>query len=122
MKNKKLIDKKFDIFIKFLERTLEVPEIFPNEVIVLPLTDEEWKTVFSERRIELIKAIIQKRPKSVNDLVKSLKRHQEAISRDLKCLENIGVIKVEARGKTRVPTVNKKLILMPLMMPVKVNH
>lgn len=117
MENKKIIDQKFDTFIKFLEHALDVPEIFPDEVIFLPLTDEEWKTIFTERRIELIKAITKK-PKPVNELAKSLKRHQEAISRDLKYLERMGVIKIEAKGKNRIPLVNKKLIITPLMISI----
>lgn len=120
MENKKIIDKKFDVFIKFLERALDVPEIFPDEVIFLPLTNNEWKAVFTERRIELIKALTEKKPKSVNELAKSLKRHQEAISRDLKYLENMGVIKTEKKGKNRIPLINKKLIITPLIMPVSI--
>jgi len=118
MENKKLVDRKFDMFIEFLEHALDVPEIFPDEVIFLPLTDDEWKAVFTERRIELIKAISERKPKSVNDLVKSLKRHQEAVSRDLKYLENIGVIRLERNGKNRVPQLNKKLIVTPLVISV----
>ena len=116
MKNREAVDQKFDMFVKFLERALDVPEIFPDEVIFLPLTDDEWKTIFTERRIELIKAITEKKPKSVNELAKLLKRHQEAISRDLKCLQSIGLIKIEPKGKSRVPLINKKLIVTPLVI------
>jgi len=115
--NKK-IDMKFDLFIKLLEKCME-NDIFPDEVIFLPLTDDEWKIIFTERRIELIKAITEKKPKSVNELVKLLKRHQEAVSRDLRYLEKIGMIKIETKGKNRVPSINKKLIITPLLMPVK---
>lgn len=120
MENKKAIDKKFDVFIKFLEHALDVPEIFPDEVIFLPLTNNEWKAVFTERRIELIKTLTEKEPKSVNELAKLLKRHQEAISRDLKYLEGMGVIKTDKKGKNRIPLINKKLIITPLMVPVKI--
>lgn len=118
MENKKIIDRKFDMFMKFLEHALDVPEIFPDEVIFMPLTDEEWKTLFTERRIELIKTIANKKPKSVNELVKLLKRHQEAISRDLNYLKNMGMIKIEKKGKNRVPSTNKKLIVIPLSLPI----
>ena len=118
MENKKMINKKFDMFIKFLERALDVPEIFPDEVIFLPLTDDEWKMIFTERRIELIKTITEKKPKSVNELAKLLKRHQEAISRDLKYLQNMGLIKIEQKGKNRFPMINKKLIVTPLAMSI----
>jgi predicted transcriptional regulator len=120
VKNKKIIDQKFDMFIKFLERALNVPEIFPDEVIFLPLTDDEWKMIFTERRIELIKAITEKKPKSVNELAKLLKRHQEAISRDLKYLQDIGLVKMEPKGKNRVPFINKKLIVTPLAVSVPI--
>jgi len=45
-----------------------------------------------------------------------LKRHQEAISRDLKCLQSIGLIKIDPKGKSRVPLINKKLIVTPLVI------
>jgi DNA-binding transcriptional ArsR family regulator len=120
MENKKMIDRKFDMFINFLEHALDVPEIFPDEVVFLPLAENEWRTVFTEKRIELIKKIVDRKPKSVNELVKLLKRHQEAVSRDLKLLENVGIVKMEPRGKNRVPSINKKIIVTPLMMPVLV--
>lgn len=115
-----MIDRKFDMFINFLEHALDVPEIFPDEVVFLPLAENEWRTVFTEKRIELIKKIVDRKPKSVNELVKLLKRHQEAVSRDLKLLENVGIVKMEPRGKNRVPSINKKIIVTPLMMPVLV--
>jgi predicted transcriptional regulator len=114
----KSVDKKFDMFMKFLDKALDMPEVFPEEVVFLPLTDEEWKSVFTERRIELVKTIIEKKPKSVNELVKLLKRHQEAVSRDLSYLERIGVVRIEKKGKNRIPSTNKKLIVVPLTIPV----
>jgi len=116
MENKKITDQKFDMFIKFLKSALDASETLPNEVIFLPLTNKEWKVIFTERRIELIKTITARQPKSVNELAKSLKRHQEAISRDLKYLENMGVVKIETKGKKRMPLINKKLIITPLVM------
>lgn len=120
--DKRVVDQKFDTFINFLERALGIPEIFPEEVVILPLTNEEWKILFTERRIELVKTITNKRPRSVNGLAKLLKRHQEAVSRDLKYLENIGVVKIEQNGKNRTPSINKKLIVTPLLVPIKMKN
>lgn len=118
MENKKIVNQKFDMFINFLEHALDVPEIFPDEVVFLPLTENDWKTVFTEKRIEMIKMIANRKPKSVNELVKLLKRHQEAVSRDLKLLENVGIVKMESKGKSRMPLVNKKIIVTPLAISI----
>jgi len=115
--NKKITNQKFESFKKLVEKTIEMPEIFPDEVAFLPLTDDEWKNIFTEKRIELIREI-GKNPESITQLAKALNRHQEAISRDIKFLEFMGVIKIESKGKQKIPVINKKLIVMPLPISI----
>jgi len=127
--DKKIIDMKFEMFREFLDWALDVPDIFPEEVIFMPLTDREWKSIFTEKRIELIRIISKENsddqkeppkanPKTIGQLAKLLKRHQEAVSRDLKELERIGIVELKKRGREKIPTLSKKLILTPLMVPV----
>ena len=128
---KRIIDMKFEMFINFLDWAFDVPEIFPEEVIFMPLADREWKSIFTEKRIELIRMISKENtdaqkeppktkpnPKTIGQLAKLLKRHQEAVSRDLKELESIGIVELKKRGREKIPTLSKKLILTPLMVPV----
>jgi predicted transcriptional regulator len=107
------VEEKFEIFKKFIEKAMHMPDVFPDEVIILPLTDMEWKNIFTEKRVELVKTISEK-SRSITQLAKVLNRHQEAISRDIKYLEDVGIVKVKIRGKERIPVIDKKLIVMPL--------
>jgi len=115
MINKKIADIKFDMFIKLLERDMKT-DILPDEVIFMPLTDNEWKEIFTEKRIELIRTISGKKPKSIGSLAKILNRQQEAVSRDIKHLQNLGIIKLVRRSKEKMPIIEKKILIMPIAL------
>ncbi len=73
-----------------------------DETILL-LTPEEFSKVFTPERIRLLKLLKDNPDLSVNQISKSLKRRREAVSRDIRFLEGLGLIKLEKHARLRVP-------------------
>ncbi len=48
-------------------------------------------------------------------LAKLVKRDLTAVERDLKILEGFGIVKLEKEGKTVKPSVEKELLILPLV-------
>lgn len=74
-----------------------------DDETILLLTPEEFSKVFTPERIRLLKLLKDKPDLSVNEISKNLKRRREAVSRDIRFLEGIGLIKLEKHARLRVP-------------------
>jgi predicted transcriptional regulator len=66
------------------------------------LTPRQFPSVFSEKRLELAEYVKKNPHATVTQLAKMLKRKQEAISRDLSVLKDLGLItKTSPKTKKR---------------------
>ncbi len=70
--------------------------------------------ILTEKRLELIDAIKEHPKENIDSLSKILKRKREAISRDLRILQSIGIINMRTIGKNRIPYIQKQYIIVPL--------
>ncbi len=93
---------------------------FPNkndkrEHIIVGST-EMLAQVFSRSKIEILRAILTLKPKSVYQLAKLLKKDYKNIYQDTRFLANLGLIELKEQGtrKTLVPIARFKSILLPL--------
>ena len=73
-----------------------------DETIIL-LTPEEFSRVFTPERVRLLKILKDRPDLSVNKISNSLKRRREAVSRDIRFLEGLGLIRLEKHARLRVP-------------------
>lgn len=73
-----------------------------DETIFL-LTPEEFSKVFAPERVRLLKLLKDRPDLSVNEISKNLKRRREAVSRDIRFFEGLGLIKLERHARLRVP-------------------
>lgn len=60
-----------------------------------------FRRVFTLRRLEIIKAIKSKKPKSIYELAKFLNKKVENIYNDVALLENMGLIELEKSKEVR---------------------
>ena len=97
-----------------LRAMVEYPEITPNKILVMTMKKETLKNIFTPSRIEVIETIKSQKPKSVGELAKRLDRPVESVSRDLKILENYGILEFIQAGKQKTPTIEKEMLIMPL--------
>src|SRR3989338_9229160 len=102
--------------LKELLRTLdegivnETSDLPDNAILALP----ESTTIFTKKRLELIEAIKVHHPQSVQELAKITKRPKQAITRDLKILERFEIVKLEKKGRTSLPTVEREVIVLAI--------
>lgn len=78
---------------------------------VLLLDTESFRTVFTERRDELLDAITNADGLSVGELADRLDRQQSAVSRDLDVLFEHAVIDYDRDGRRKIPTVRHETVL-----------
>lgn len=70
--------------------------------------------ILTPKRMELIRSIKGKKPKSIGDLSKRLKRPPESVSRDLRILHSYGFLEFIQIGKQKIPRITKDLLMVPL--------
>ena len=65
---------------------------------------EQLNKLLSPKRIDLLRYLIEvqeaDKPKSISDIAKALNRHQEAISRDINHLKNLGFVTLKRFKQT----------------------
>jgi predicted transcriptional regulator len=99
---------------KFLHTVLDRPELldaFPEQVYV-PL-DIDVASLFAPARLELLRQISRK-PVTVGELAKAVHRKVPAVSRDLRVLEQRGLVHFRTEGKRKYPELLRHFVVLPL--------
>jgi len=76
--------------------------------------NKSLEKILTPGRMELLRTITEKKPKSVGELAKSVKRPLESVSRDLGILTNYGLLSLIKVGKTKKPEIEKDMLMIPL--------
>ena len=111
-KTKKQLEKEAKNLNKLIDGvvdgTIDIPD---NAIIIDP---DVLIQIFTKRRIELIQFINKYKPKSVQELADLTKRKKQAVDRDLKMLEGLGLLTKEKNGRTTTPVLENKFVVMGL--------
>lgn len=83
---------------------------------ILVLTPETFHSVFSIKRIILLKEIKKNKANSIYELAKALKRPYESVYRDIKYLEGFGFIKIKQRKNSKIPFLAEDKIEVPALV------
>ncbi len=116
------IEEKWEAIESFLFEALRKPDRYPDRLAVFALEDEELHRIFSRERLRLLKALKEKEFASVVELSDYLGRDKGAVDRDLKILEEYGLVKRVREGKRVRPVIDKKGIYLPLTRPKPVEE
>lgn len=111
LKDKRSLNEGFKLLKAFVKAGIDCPELSPDKVLIID--EKTMAKIITPKRVEMITAIRTHKPKNVNDLANILKRKQEAVSRDLSILHNYGVLDFLIVNKTKVPKIEKPLLLIP---------
>ncbi|NCN39482.1 MAG: ArsR family transcriptional regulator, partial [Candidatus Aenigmarchaeota archaeon] len=90
---------KWDAINRFFDKVFDDPDAFPDSAAIFAWTDEELVKIFTKERLRTIKTIAKDKPKTVKKLAELLKREVPAVSRDLKILEDMGIVRLERKGR-----------------------
>ena len=66
---------------------------------------KEMRRVLTEKRLELLKVVKDKKPQSVYALAKMLERDLKNVLQDVEYLRELGIIDVEETGDKKIPFV-----------------
>lgn len=73
-------------------------------VIQVDLTElHDLSRLMSEENLELLTAIVERRPQSISDLAETVDRDYKSVHRNLRELEEFGVIEFESTENTKQP-------------------
>ena len=103
-----------DLFWRMVEDSFERPELYPDSLTVIALSDAIKSRVFTPGRLQLIKALREKPALSVSDLAKRVRRPLASVSRDLKVLQTYGIVELRRNGRVTVPILIPAHIVIPL--------
>ena len=101
-------------FGKMLMEGLKHPELMPERLVIISLSEQEERNILTPARLRLIRLIKEKNPESVKALAGIAQRRVDAVSRDLKVLHNYGLLEFKWEGKHKMPKVQKEALLIPL--------
>lgn len=101
-------------FGNIINKVFDNPDMYPDRVTFLSLTKEEERQLLTPKRIELLRTIRENKQHSISELAKTLRRDIASVSRDLKVLENHGIVDLEREGHRKKPTVVVDRIIIPL--------
>ncbi|MFH1751613.1 MAG: hypothetical protein ABH821_01595 [archaeon] len=113
--NYEMTDERWDAIKAYLDKVWENPEKYPNNALLLSLSEEEVTQLFTKKRLELINVIKAKKPKTVTDLSNLVHRKLSAVLRDLELMEKLNIVELQRKGRTVTPIVQKKVLILPLM-------
>lgn len=99
---------------KLIDLSLERPDLVPQKILVVNLSKATLEKILTPSRLDVIRTIREKNPKSVGELSRLSKRPLESISRDLRILENYGILEMIQTGRIKKPIIEKDLMLIPL--------
>jgi predicted transcriptional regulator len=107
-------EEKFEAIRHFIERLDRNPKKFPEKAIVFTLDDRELSSLFTKERLRLINKIKNKKPKSMRKLAEMVDREESAVNRDVKILEDFGIVKLIKKGKIVKPFIEQALMVVTI--------
>jgi predicted transcriptional regulator len=109
----KMIKNEIALLRGIVNGTIDIPD---NAVVISD--PEHYRTLMTPKRLELIRIIQRRHPKSVNELSRLSKRLKQAVTRDLKALEKYDIVSLTKAGRKVIPKVKRKVILFSLHLGV----
>jgi predicted transcriptional regulator len=85
-------------------------EELSRATIIDPFSDDFFE-VFTKKRMELIRTIMDEQPTSIRDLAQTVERDIKNVFDDLKLLHNFNIIDFEPQGRCKKPLVKSKTII-----------
>lgn len=111
----KMNEERWNAIKSYLNKVWDNPDKYPDAGLLLSLSDEEISTIFTKKRLELVRIIQSKKPRNITALSKIVERKLSAVKRDLELLEGFNIVSLEKIEKDVVPTVSKKILILPLI-------
>jgi len=103
-----------ELFWGMVEEAVERPELYPDRLTVIALSDALKAKLFTARRLQLIEALQAKPATSISELATRIGRPVASVSRDLKSLQAYGLVELRQEGRSKIPVLVPSHIVIPL--------
>lgn len=105
----------FDDLKELTNKAIEDPDGTPDRYSIVELSPEINYKVMTKERTKLLEQL-KSNPniKSITELSDEIGRPSESVSRDLRILENHGLIDLERNGRKKVPRLIKNQVVIKL--------
>ncbi|MFC1691097.1 hypothetical protein ACFL0W_02845 [Nanoarchaeota archaeon] len=104
----KYLDKTCAYLDKVMKGKAKLPKTLIKEIVMTP---EIFAKIFSPARIRLILRLKKNKIKNIYQLAKELNRKYEAVYRDIKYLEGMGIIKIKTKDKKKIPYIDEPITI-----------
>lgn len=84
------------------------------EDILLDFDDPDCFRIFTEKRIEMIREVMNEEFSSIRSLAESLDRDIKNVWNDLSLLNKFGLVEFEIAGRRKIPMVRKTKIIIKI--------
>lgn len=111
----KMTDKRWESIHAYLSYAIKNPMEIPDKSILLALSTDELNQIFTKRRLEIINLMKEHTGGSVSDMSRKLGRNLSAVERDLKILENFGIVDMKKKGRVVTPSLKGEILIVPLV-------
>ena len=102
---------------QLIDEMLDYPDRFPDKAVVFLWSDAELSSIFTKERMRLLRKVKTKAYTSISQLAADLKRDVSMVSKDVKVLEEYGLIKLERQGNRVRIFSDAQGIYIPLEKP-----
>jgi len=89
---------------KDINRRLKTGELEKKPERALVMTPAVFSKVFSPERMRLLRTLHRSGKKNIYQLAKDLDKPYEVVYRNIRYLEGIGLLKIESRGRDKIPS------------------
>ena len=102
------------LFWGMIEEAMERPDLYPDRLTVIALSDALKAKLFTPRRLQLIAALQDRPVASISELAERLKRPVASVSRDIRVLHAYGLVDLKQEGRSKAPVLIPTHIVIPL--------
>jgi|WetSurMetagenome_2_1015567.scaffolds.fasta_scaffold236305_3 predicted transcriptional regulator len=113
------MDKMDRYFSQMVNHMIKDSKSTTRNFVMVSLSERTIQKILTKSRMEIIRIIGERNPKSVNELSRIAKRPIESVSRDLRILSNYGLLSFVCTGKTKMPKIDKEFLMIPLKVKAK---
>jgi len=103
-----------ELFRGMIEEAMERPDLYPDRLTVIALSDALKAKLFTPRRLQLIAALQDRPVASISELAERLKRPVASVSRDIRVLHAYGLVDLKQEGRSKAPVLIPTHIVIPL--------
>ena len=103
-----------DAFWQMLEFAIKRPELVPDRILCITGSKESIDRLLSPARMELIRTIRSRQPRTISELAGEVGRPLQSVSRDLAVLRNYGFLEFMQSGREKTVRLEKDAVIIPL--------